>query len=314
MYSAGRYNSRTWERRDYPRLFRVRDAEEIGISRHHLLNEKRCPIVLAGVRMDRSNTEKLRTPSWADDSWIGDSLRLRAACLKFPGVYADGATAARIFGWPLPTELIDDHLLLCTTDRNLRIHLPKVTLRRTPHLVPAHWLDLPVLAPAEVFIRLGKQLSVDDLVKVGDAGVGNWHGPPQMTVNDLCSALQSHQRVPGRKKLIESMQLIRPGVDSPQETRLRLWAIRVGLPEPTVHPKIEVNLARGVIEPDLGFEDAKLALEYDSELHRESAEQWTRDIERDEALVDAGWTVLKVTRKTDYRLLETKIRRKLGLL
>ncbi len=308
------YNSRMWERRDYPRLFRVGQAEELGISRHHLLYTRRCPIVLPGVRMDRDTTESLRTPEWADSSWTGDSLRLRAARLKFPNVLADDVTAARIFGWPLPKSQMNDHLYLCTTDRNLRIRLPKVSLRRTQHIVPAHWLDLPVLMPAEVFVRLGARLSLDDLVKAGDAGVGNWHDPPQMCIADLNSILESRRRLRGREKLLEAVRLIRPGVDSPQETGLRLWAIKVGLPEPTVHPQVESQLARGTIEPDLGYEDAKLALEYDSDLHRESTEQWTRDNERDEALVDAGWTVLKVTRKTDYRQLEAKIRRKLGLM
>lgn len=307
------YNSRTWEKRDYPRLFRVGDAEAIGISRHYMLDSKRCPIVLPGVRMDRNSTETLRTPEWADEKWIWDSLRLRAAVLKFPHVYADGATAARIFGWPLPPRWMNDHLYLCTTDRNLRIRVPKVSLRRTQHLLPAAWLDLPVLRPSEVFIRLGAHLDVDDLVKVGDAGIGNWHGPAQMSIDDVTASLQSHPRLRGRQKLLDAVRLIRPGVDSPQETGLRLWTIKVGLPEPTVHPQIETYTARGVIEPDLGYEDAKLALEYEGDLHRESAKQWTRDIERDEALVDAGWTVLKVTRRTDYRQLEAKIRRKLGL-
>lgn len=307
------YNSRMWQRRDFPRLFRVGQAERIGISRRRMLDEERCPIVWPGVRMDHSNTETLRVPEWADDGWVWDSLRLRAAVMKFPQVMADDATASRIFGWPLPQKLMNDHLYLCTADRDLRIRVAKVSLRRTQHLTSIYWLDLPVLAPAEVFIRLGARLDVDDLVKVGDAAIGNWHGPPQMTIDDIAMALESHARLSGRRNLVKAVSLIRPGVDSPRETGLRLWAVRAGLPEPKVHPKVESDLARGAIEPDLGYEEARLALEYDSELHRQSAKQWTRDIERDEALVDAGWTVLKVTRKTDYRQLEAKIRKKLGL-
>lgn len=310
---ARMFNSRQWEKRDYPRLFRTRQAGEFGITRHQMLNTPRCPIVLPGVRMDRNSTESLRTPKWAGDAWTWDSLRLRAARLKFPNVFADGATAARIFGWPLPPPLSNDHLHLCADDRNMRIRMPRVSLRRTPYLTRAEWLDLPVLMPAEVFITLGARLNLDDLVMVGDAGVGNWHGPAQMSIDDITAALQAPRRLRGRETLLKAVRLIRPGVDSPQETGLRLWTLRVGLPEPTVHPQVASDLARGVIEPDLGYEEEKLALEYDSDLHRESTKQWTRDSERDEALVDAGWTVLKVTRMTDYRQLEAKIRRKLGL-
>lgn len=310
---AGMYNSRNWQRRDVARLFRVGQAEEIGISRRRMLDQERCPIVWPGIRMDHSSSESQRVPEWADDAWIRESLRLRAAVMKFPQVMADDATAARIFGWPLPPRLMNDRLHLCTADSDLRIRVAKVSVRRTQHLTSTYWLDLPVLAPAEVVIRLGAHLKVDDLVKVGDAAIGNWHGPPQTSIDEIAAALESHSRLSGRRNLVKAVNLMRPGVDSPRETGLRLWAIRVGLPEPTVHPKVESSLARGTIEPDLGYEEERLALEYDSELHRQSAKQWIRDIERDEALVDAGWTVLKVTRKTDYRQLEAKIRKKLGL-
>ncbi|WP_244223260.1 hypothetical protein [Brevibacterium aurantiacum] len=121
------------------------------------------------------------------------------------------------------------------------------------------------------------------------------------------------KRLRARRRLRDAIDLIRPGVDSPTETDLRLWIVSVGLPEPTVHPKISSDLDRGDIEPDLGYENARLALEYEGDHHRSSPTQWARDIERDEAMRDAGWTVLKVTRRTDYRLLQAKIRRLLGL-
>lgn len=300
--------------RSYPRLFAVRDAERLGITRHHLFRTGRCTIVVPGVRMDRESLESLRTPRWAGEAWEWTSLRLRAARLKFDGVLADRATAAEVYGWPLPYSLRNSGVLrLCSADPNMRIRLPNVTLRRSQHLTSANWLDLPVLAPADAFFSLASDLSLAELVKAGDAAVGRWHGPPQITIDSLQKQAVERKRLMCRTRIFDAINLIRTGVDSPTETDLRLWTLSVGLPEPTVHPTISSNLARGDIEPDLGYKENRLALEYEGDHHRSSPKQWARDIERDEAMRDAGWTVLKVTSRTNYQQLEAKIRRHLGL-
>ena len=56
--------------------------------------------------------------------------------------------------------------------------------------------------------------------------------------------------------------------------------------------------ARGGVHPDIGFADVKLAVEIDSRrFHDRSsdADAWERDHEREQALVLAGWTVIRVT-------------------
>lgn len=133
------------------------------------------------------------------------------------------------------------------------------------------------------------------------------------TCRCLIQQIDSRSRVRSRHHLLDALSLVRPAVDSPAETDLRLWALTVGLPEPAVHPQISSRLLRRVIEPDLGYQDAKLALEYEGEHHLRSRDQWNRDIERDDAMRYEGWTVLKVTSRTDYRLLESKVRHHLGL-
>lgn len=307
------FNDTRWEMRSYPRLFHARKAEELGISRYNLLHTGRYPVVLPGIRMDRENFDSFRTPRWAEQSWELEALRLRAAQLKFPRIVATHATAARIYGWPLPQHLMTDQLHVCAEDLNSRIRIPRVTLHRTRHFSRWEWLDLPILDPASVFIGLGPDLSLHNLVKLGDAAVGNWHGPPQADINGLRRQIDGRQRVLNRGRLLEALELVRPTIDSPAETNLRLWLRSVGLPEPTVHPQIESDLIKRTIEPDLGYPDKKLALEYEGDHHRDSPDQWARDIERDEAMRVAGWTVLKVTGRTNYRQLEAKIRHHLGL-
>lgn len=308
------FNDSKWEIRSYPRLFHAQSAESLGITRHGLFHTDRYPVVLPGIRMDRESFDRLRTPRWADQSWENETLRLRAAVLKFPYVAASHASAARVYGWPLPPRLMTNRLHVSTNDLDTRIRMPQVTLHRTPHFSKWRWLDLPVLKPEDVFISLATELSLHDLVMLGDAAIGKWHGPPQTNIADLRRRLDGYPRVCGRRHLLEALELIRPKVDSPAETKLRLWARAVGLPEPVVHPQIRSRLLTRVIEPDLGYPDKKLALEYEGEQHLRSKDQWIRDIDRDEAMIYAGWTVLKVTSRTDMQQLEAKIRDHLDLL
>lgn len=302
-----------WEMRDYPTLIETGQAASHGITQHQLLRSGRFPRILPGIRMDTERLVRLRTPVWADRSWQRDALSLRAALIKHPGTVAAHALAARLYGWPLPPNLMTDQLYLCSADRNFRINQRRITLRRRKNIVQVNWYDLPLLSPIDTFIDIGPDLTLRDLIKLGDAAVGNWHGGPQTQLPLLRAEVAERRQVISRHHLLSALELVRETVDSPRETDLRLWTIAVGLPEPTVHPRVRCSVHREAVEPDLGYVDEKLALEYEGDHHRQSKEQWTRDINRDEALRDSGWTVLKVTSRTNYRLLEAKVRQHLGL-
>jgi very-short-patch-repair endonuclease len=45
----------------------------------------------------------------------------------------------------------------------------------------------------------------------------------------------------------------------------------------------------------MGWEQLKLAVEYDGDHHRTSRRQFNKDIARAEALTDLGWTDVRVT-------------------
>ncbi|SMY03908.1 hypothetical protein BANT918_02935 [Brevibacterium antiquum CNRZ 918] len=307
------FNDHRWELRDYPLLFEARKASERGITRHSLLHTPRYPVVVPGIRMDRETFVRFRTPIWADHSWQRDALRFRAALMKHPSIVAGHALAARLYGWPLPTNLMTDQLHVCTAEPNARIIQRLITLHRSKNFSQRMWFDLPILDAVDVFIGVGPDLLLRDLVKLGDAAIGNWHGRPQADLNELQTQVIERSFLRRRAHLLAAIDLMRPTVDSPAETDLRLWAIAVGLPEPVAHPQIHCPSLNWIVEPDLGYPDKKLALEYEGDHHRASKRQWTNDIERDEALRNEDWTVLKVTSRTNYRQLEAKIRLHLGL-
>jgi hypothetical protein len=89
--------------------------------------------------------------------------------------------------------------------------------------------------------------------------------------------------------------LLRPGVDSPQETRLRLIIVRAGLPEPDVNVPVFDAAGEWIGSPDLGYGAYRIALQYEGDVHRSNPRRWRQDIARDEAFADAGWLVLRTT-------------------
>lgn len=302
-----------WEFREAPRLFRTGDATQMGISRHSLFHTAKYPAVVRGVRQDPASLVMRPMPVWADDTWASTAQYLRAVVLTFPCVAAGHVTAARLYGWPLPTNQRLLPLHVVASDLNVRVRSRDVRFLRSQLFAVHQYFDLPLLRPAEAFTSLGRDLSVEDLVRIGDAAVGNWHGPPQIDLDRLRAYVSETRGIRSRRHLLDALALVRPTVDSPRETDLRLWARSVGLPEPTVHPRIFCPSIDRVVKPDLGYENEKLALEYDGDHHRTSKDQWNRDITRDEAMRLEGWTVFRVTGRTNYRQLEEKIRHHLGL-
>lgn len=301
------------ELHDFPSLFHTRDAVRRGISDYALRNDPRFARVITGIHMDSSSTERHLMPSWGGQGWMAESLMLRAATMLIPGVIGGHLTAARLFGLPLPNSLIGSHLHLITHEAGKHVTRRGITVRRRTLFNPGRWLELPMCAPSELLIDLSAVLSLEALVAAGDAMVGNWHGPPLCSLPFLRQGLEKHHYMRNREKIERAVSLIRETVDSPRETDLRLWCRSRGLPEPTVHPRVVCRMNSRVVEPDLGFERQKLALEYEGDHHRSSQQQWDSDIDRDEALRFEGWEVLKVTSRTNRAILERKIRKHLGL-
>lgn len=104
-------------------------------------------------------------------------------------------------------------------------------------------------------------------------------------------------RYPGRRgirRARQSLALTDGGAQSPKETWLRLLIVSAGLPPPQT--QIPVRDAHGSVIAylDMGWEEIKVAVEYDGEQHRNQREQYVWDIRRREILDGAGWLVVRV--------------------
>ena len=82
-----------------------------------------------------------------------------------------------------------------------------------------------------------------------------------------------------------------------------------GLPEPLLN--LPTELGAGVVrQPDLGYPEQKVAVEYDGDGHSEAG-QIIRDITREEDFVRAGWILVRISKRhmeRDARPAVAKIR------
>ncbi|OBF24057.1 hypothetical protein A5725_08485 [Mycobacterium kubicae] len=104
-------------------------------------------------------------------------------------------------------------------------------------------------------------------------------------------------RYPGRRGIArarEALALFDSGAQSPKESWLRLTLVRAGLPRPQTQIPICDEFGYAVAYLDMGWEDVKVAVEYDGDHHRSDQSQFSWDVKRLEMLQRRGWTVIRV--------------------
>jgi len=177
--------------------------------------------------------------------------------------------------------------------------------RRRVRPRPGLCLHQDVLAPDEV-VAVGDLLVTSplrtawDLVRQLD-GVGGVVALDALArvggfdPSELLALIATHPRARGRRRVPDAVARSDPRAASPPETRMRLGLDAEGVPAAV--PQLEVHDARAwfVGRVDLGWEEAKVAAEYQGDHHRTDREQWMRDQARFAELASAGWLVLPCT-------------------
>lgn len=167
---------------------------------------------------------------------------------------------------------------------------------------------LRVSSPLDLFIELAGVLSVVDLVIAGDAMVKIG----LFTADELRAFCAGTRRWHSRRAR-RGAALVRDGVDSPMETRVRLLLVWAGLPEPIVNLRVtdRTGHARRL---DLCYPFLKIAIEYDGRHHIEREAQWNQDLRRRENLEADGWRFVVITSKGVFIEPEDTIGRVVGAL
>jgi len=155
---------------------------------------------------------------------------------------------------------------------------------------------LAISTPVQAFLDLASVgASLVDLVIAGDSLVkANDLDPQQFVV--AADAYQGRNARRARR----AAALVRAGVDSPMETRIRLLIVLAGLPEPHVNLIVRGANGKWRWRFDLCYPEFKLIIEYDGRQHAYDDEQWSHDLERREWLDQDGWRILIVVSEGIY--------------
>lgn len=176
------------------------------------------------------------------------------------------------------------------TSHGLRLHF----FTHTPEII---WFQgTPITTAAQTFLNLARPLELIDLLVLGDSLVHQGSVTPE-ALRRFCN----ERSADGVGRAREAAALVRAGVESPNESRLRLLVVSANLPEPTVNLPVFDGAGRMVRRLDLGYEDYKIAVEYDGRHHIDRQDQWRADLARREELERAGWRFVIVTAADLFR-------------
>jgi hypothetical protein len=148
---------------------------------------------------------------------------------------------------------------------------------------------LPVTTRARTAYDLGRHLPRAQAIARLDALM---RASPFST-EDVLLLAKRHRGARGLRRLRAALPLIDGGAASPKETWLRLLLIDAGLPAPTTQIPV-LDGYRPMAFLDMGWEEFKVAAEYDGDQHRSDRRQYVKDIRRHEAISDCGWIVVRV--------------------
>ncbi|GAB3433897.1 DUF559 domain-containing protein [Phycicoccus ginsengisoli] len=270
-----------------PQVFTTAEAVAAGMS-DKVLRGPQVQRVFRGVYVRR-------------DVPLDTRVRTLAALRLAPeGSVAASATAAELLGGTVPQET-RIHLRVPSG----RLRVPGVAAQvRSRSRLRARVGGLPVTTAEDTFVDLAGELGLVDLVVLGDSLVARRRTTPEALV-------AAAGRVRGRHAALarRGAGLVRTGVDSPMESRLRMLLVLAGLPEPVVNHIEYDEWGAWVRRYDLSYPDLRLAVEYDGRQHAESQRQWERDVERREELEAEGWRIVVVLAKGVYREPERTLER-----
>lgn len=226
---------------------------------------------------------------------ITHELRCRAARWRAPETATlTGCSAAAVYGFDFasaqdPVEFVVAEQTKFTAQRGMDI--------RRSTLGPAEgepWHDIRLATPLRMTLdllcntKLRKSLPrtvgmLDVLLRQG------------FVDKEQLTALLFRRHDKGIVRARKCLELADPRAESIPESEVRVWLVLGGL-NPNLQIEVYGEWGEFLGRLDLGFEDAKLAVEYDGKWH-DDPEQARRDALRRARLEANGWTFVVVTRE-----------------
>ena len=151
---------------------------------------------------------------------------------------------------------------------------------------------LLVTTPERTAFDLARRGRVGEAVSRLDALARATH----FKAEDVMRLAQRHPHVRGLRRVERVLDLVDPGAESPRESWLRMLLINAGYRRPATQMPVPGPDGYPRYYLDMGWEDIKVAVEYDGEHHRMDQASYRKDIVRLEYLAAARWVVIRVVK------------------
>ena len=226
---------------------------------------------------------------------VTPSIIVRAAALWAPhGSVLGGSGAALLHRerWYAPKTVVRRIDIYCVgAPRSAR----GIRIRRHPRqFPPGHLVEeqgIVCTSAARTAVDVGRWENDDDETIARIDAVCN---RSRITVDSLAPTVDQMRGLHGVNRVRSLLRWCDERAASPPETRLRLMLIRAGLPTPTPQLVIRNEYGEKIATADLGYEKQKVAIFYDSELHRDKS-TWEFDAWANAQMAELGWERVRVT-------------------
>jgi hypothetical protein len=149
---------------------------------------------------------------------------------------------------------------------------------------------VPVTSPARTALDFGCWYPTMTAV----AGIDSLARAVDIKESDVDLLVRRYAGRKGIGRARQAVELFDSGAQSPKESWLRVVLIQAGLPRPQTQIPVLNEFGSPIAYLDMGWEDAKVAVEYEGEQHRTERRQYTWDVRRLEMLERLGWIVIRV--------------------
>lgn len=126
------------------------------------------------------------------------------------------------------------------------------------------------------------------------AGIDALARATRIKAADVELLAERYSRRRGIVQARKAIALFDSGAQSPKESWLRIVLVQAGLPPPQTQIRITDELGDLIAYLDMGWEEMKVAVEYDGDHHRTDRRQYGWDIRRSEMLQRLGWIIVRV--------------------
>jgi hypothetical protein len=151
---------------------------------------------------------------------------------------------------------------------------------------------IPVTTPARTAFDLGRHLARDRAVARLDALM---RATP-FSADAVMRLAVDHPGLRGVRRLRRALPLVDAGAASPRETWLRLLLVDAGFPRPTTQIPL-MDFSGNMVVLDMGWEEFKVAAEYDGDQHRTDRRRYVWDQRRSRMVARLGWDAVRVIKE-----------------